>query len=312
MKPLVLFLVGPTGVGKSALAVTLASRIGGEIVSADSMQVYRGMSIGTAKPLRRDRRQVPHHLIDVRSPGNPFSVYEYQRLALKKISSISKRGKVPIVVGGTGLYIRSLLEGLSGQPGADPKFRARLEKEIRTGGLKKAYARLIRKDACAAERIKPSDKRRIIRALEIAELSGKKPSYWRGRGRPLTALGFEPRVIGITQERSQLYASINARVDRMFRAGLLAEVRRLAQGRLSRTASQAVGYKELLPHVRNNRTADRVKVREARELIKRNSRRLAKRQWTWFKKEKGIVWMTWTSDMRPDVFCGEILKTAHV
>ncbi|MBI3314299.1 MAG: tRNA (adenosine(37)-N6)-dimethylallyltransferase MiaA [Candidatus Omnitrophica bacterium] len=289
MKPLVFFLLGPTAVGKSKIAVELAKRLKGEIISADSMQVYRGMDIGTAKPSKKDQKQSPHHLIDILSPARSFSAFEYRKKALAKIRQITRRKRTPMVVGGSGLYVRSLLEGISGQPGANWKIRRKLEREAKIRGLAELYRRLERLDSMAAKKIKASDEMRIIRALEIREISGKNPSQWHQKKEgALETLGFQPVVIGICRPRPELYENINARVDEMFRKGLVREVKKLAQGRLSRTARLAVGYKEILKSL-----AGEISLQAAKEDIKKNSRHLAKRQITWFKKEKGIHWVEW-------------------
>ncbi len=302
MKPRVLFLVGPTGSGKTDAALQLAGLLDAEIISADSMQVYRGMDIGTAKPSSEERLRVPHHLIDILEPTEPFSVYEYRELALEKIREISGRGKTPLVTGGTGLYVRAILEGLSGQPGASPEIRGRLDLEVERSGLALLYERLQGLDPAAAEKIKPADQKRIVRALEIYEISGKTPSEWFQSKQPLTELGFESLVIGMTWPRDVLYARIEQRVDRMFEAGLVEEVRKLSRLALSHTALQAVGYKELLEtrSPQDGRWTSEA-LETARARIKLNSRHLAKRQMTWFRKEKGIHWMECSPDTNPDL-----------
>ena len=237
MNPRILFIVGPTASGKSKIAMQLAKRLGGEIVSADSMQVYRGMDTGTAKPSKADRKKIPHHLLDVRSPAQPFSVFDYRRLALAKIRAIVKRGKLPVVTGGSGLYVRALLEG------------------------------------------------------------------WTAKNRTLESLGFQPSVIGIAKDRTALYAGIEKRVDQMFRKGLVREVEKISKKKLSLTASQAVGYKEILNAFSGNSTLE-----EARALIKKNTRRLAKRQLTWFRKERGIQWVAWEDGDTANAMRNKILK----
>lgn len=288
MKPRVLFLVGPTASGKSEVALRLAKRLGGEIISADSMQVYRGMDIGTAKPPSLAQKRVPHHLIDLVSPAKTFSVYQYRNLALQKIREILKRRKLPIVAGGSGLYIRALLEGLSGQPGGDGALRREFEKEAQSKGSGALHRRLQKIDPKIAQKIHPQDQKRIIRALEISLTSNKNPSEWYAQRESLSALGYEPVVIGIAKERQELYQGIARRVDRMFRAGLVGEVKSLAKKKFSRTAGQAVGYKEVMAALKGTCSLE-----EARELVKRNTRRLAKRQMTWFRKEAGIQWILW-------------------
>ena len=285
MKAKVLFIAGPTAAGKSRLALILAKRIKGEIISADSMQVYRGMDIGTAKPTALQQKQIPHYLIDIIPPSRSFSVYQYRRLALAKIRQVIKKGKFPIVVGGSGLFVRSLLQGLSGQPGADIRLRKSLENEAEKFGLKPLYERLVKLDPARAAKIKSQDKRRILRALEILEQSRTKPSEWYQKRESLASLGFDPLVIGITKERSRLYADIEKRVEQMFRKGLVREVKKLLRSRWSKTARQAVGYKEIIPALRGE-----ISLTAAKDLIKKNTRHFAKRQLTWFKKEQDIEW----------------------
>lgn len=295
MKPKVLFLAGPTGAGKSEIALLLAARLNGEIISADSMQVYRGMDIGTAKPSREERRLVPHHLIDILEPSELFSVHEFRERALQALKQISARGRTAMVAGGTGLYIRALLEGLSGQPRGSEEIREKLSLEIERAGLGALYERLCERDPEAARGIKSGDSKRIIRALEILELSGKGPSEWHQSRQPLTELGYQPVVIGLTRPREELYRAIERRVDLMFEKGLADEVLRLSARPLSRTALQAVGYKELLEkrHPVKGWTPEMLEAARAR--IKLNTRHLAKRQMTWFRRERGIQWVEWTS-----------------
>ncbi len=305
MKPQVLVIVGPTAVGKSKVALELARRLGGEIVSADSMQVYQGMDIGTAKPSRLERRKVTHHLLDIIPPSRSFSVFSYQKRAFAKIRKILRRGKFPIVVGGSGLYVRSLVEGLSPEPGPDKKLRRKLFQAAEKSGSAKLHGRLLRLDPERARKIKPGDTKRIVRALEIFERSGKKPSEWHSQKKEsLETQGFEPFVVGLTKDRQRLYADIEKRVDAMFQKGLVREVKKLLKGRLSQTAAQAVGYKELFAALRGSGTLE-----EARNAIKKKSRHLAKRQMTWFRKEKGIQWVIWEEG---DTVKGICEKIQHV
>lgn len=300
MKPRVLFLAGPTGAGKSEIALRLAVSLKAEIVSADSMQVYRGLDVGTAKPSSEEQRKVRHHLIDILEPSELFSVHEFRERALACLREISGRGVLPMVVGGTGLYIRALLEGLSGQPGGSEEIRERLALETERCALASLYERLCLADPKAAEAIKPTDQKRIIRALEILEISGKTPTEWYQSKQPLTELGFEPVVIGLTRPREALYAAIERRVDRMFESGLLEEVRGLSRQTLSRTALQAVGYKELLETLDPKSGWTSEAALEARAKIKLNTRHLAKRQMTWFRREKGIQWVVWEESVSPE------------
>ncbi len=299
-KSSVLFIVGPTASGKSALAVALAKKLKGEIVSADSMLVYKGMDIGTAKPTKKERRGIPHHGLDLIPPTKGFSVFAYRQFALKAIKDIVRRGKVPILAGGTGFYVRALLEGLSPLPGANASIRRELEREALERGLPALYTRLLKLDPERAKSIGPRNQRRIIRALEIYLVSGNKPSQPESRTPGLEDLGFKPVVIGIHRDREVLYGKINERVEAMFRKGLVREVKHLAKKKLSKTALQGVGYKEVLDTLCVVRQCgsplkqcDGELWDAAKERIKKTTRHFAKRQWTWFKRERGICWVWW-------------------
>ena len=288
----VLFIVGPTASGKSELAIELAKRLNGEVVSADSMLVYKGMDIGTAKLSKKERRSVPHYGIDLIPHTKDFSVFQYREFALKAIRDIAKKGRLPIVAGGTGFYVRALLEGLSPQPGGNLAIRRKLEAEARRKGLPALYKRLLKFDPKRARQIGPDNKRRLIRALEIYLVSGKKPSKAVAKSPGLKKLGFNPIVIGLHRDRAALYQTINDRVEKMFEKGLVREVKRLSRKRFSMTAMQGVGYKEVLVQLKNKnaRSAD---WKEVKDRIKQTTRHFAKRQWTWFKREEGIRWVWW-------------------
>lgn len=289
--PFVLFIVGPTASWKSELAIALAKRLGGEVISADSMLVYKGMDIGTAKLSKKERRGIPHHGMDLIPPTKKFSVFTYHQFALKKIKEVIAHGKVPIVAGGTGFYIRALLEGFFQQPAADPRIRRKLEQEAHSQGLPALYARLRKIDPKRATAIGSHNPRRIIRALEIYELSEEKPSKSVRKIPGLKSLDYSTLVIGLNRDRAALYQRINKRVDRMFRRGLVGEVKRLAQKGFSQTALQGVGYKEVLSEIQSGlKRSDWTQVKEK---IKQGTRHFAKRQWTWFKREKGIRWVWW-------------------
>ena len=308
-KPTVLFIVGPTAAGKSALAVALAKKLNGEVISADSMLVYKGMDVGTAKPTKRERRGIPHHGIDLIPPTKNFSVFSYRQFALKAIKDIVSRGKIPIVAGGTGFYIRALLEGLSTQPGANAPIRRELEREALEKGLPALYRQLLKLDPKRAKAIGFHNQRRILRALEIYRASGKKPSKVSPKMPGLKELGYKPVVIGIHRDRAELYAKINDRVDAMFRKGLVREVKRLANKKLSQTALQGVGYKEVLGWFRSGKRAKNKNVpAEVKEKIKQTTRHFAKRQWTWFKRERGIRWVWWPEKASIARACDFILE----
>ena len=346
----VIFIVGPTGVGKSEIAFKLAQKLDGEIISADSMQVYRGMDIGTAKTSARLRKKIPHHLIDIVSPSTAFSAYRFCQLARKVIKKICAKGKIPIVAGGSGLYVRALLQGITPQPGPDPVFRREMVKIAVTEGLTVLYQRLQKENPQAAAKIKPNDKKRIIRALEIAHVIATESQCFRhaggnlrfpsaeaisvtplafpsplGRGVgegevSLKYLGFSPIVIGVTKDRAELYADIEKRVDQMFRRGLVGEVKKIMQKRMSATAREAIGYREirmLFLQSRKSKTASSARSRalspeklaSAKALIKRNTRRYAKRQITWFKREQGIQWFERSANETSNALCIRILES---
>ncbi len=281
--PKVLFIVGPTGSGKSAFAFKLAKKLRGEIISADSMQVYKGMDIGTDKPSRWIRRQIPHHLLDCIDVSREFSVYEYRERALSAVKRILKKGKLPIVAGGTGLYVKALVDGFSPQPGKNEEVRNRLAAEAREKGLDYLYRKVQEKDPVVAGRVHPHDEKRIIRALEVLEISGKRLSDWE---KETVSLAYRFWMIGIQLERDEIYRRINERVDAMFKKGLVKEARRIFFRQLSLTARQAIGYSELFDYFEG-----KMSLEEAREKIKQYTRNFAKRQLTWFRRDSRIRWL---------------------
>lgn len=276
----VLAVVGPTATGKSALGLRLAVGLGGEIISCDSMQIYRGMDIGTAKPTPQERAAVPHHLIDAADPDTPFSCADYAVLARAAIADIQSRGRLPILVGGTGLYLESAVWNRTLEsPGGDPALRARLES--RPAG--ENYARLAELDPDSAAAIHPNNRGRVIRALEIVLTTGIPKSEWDRRSRE-NAPGYDTRILVLTaSDREVLYRRIDARVDRMMEQGLADEARRLRLNPGS-TAGQAIGYKEL-----NEWLEGRESLQTAVDRIKQASRNYAKRQITWFKRYPGAL-----------------------
>ncbi len=284
-----LFLVGPTAVGKTAVALALAGRLDADIVSADSMQVYRGMDIGTAKPSPAERAAVPHHLVDVVEVGERFDVARYVTLARAAIEDIQRRGRTPLVVGGSGLYLRALTEGLGDAPDADPALRVELE----AMGLDRVLDELRRVDPEAAGRIGPHNFRRLVRALEICRLTGRKSSDLRREWTAASGAS-DPRPLmhGLERDRADLYARCDARVEAMFRGGLVDEVRSLLPRGLAdnTTARQALGYKEVIAHLRGETTlADTV------TLVKTRTRQFAKRQLTWFRHQARVEWVHLTA-----------------
>jgi len=282
----ILFLVGPTGCGKSELAVKLAKKLNGEIVSCDSMLVYCGMDIGTAKPSLRLQKRVPHHLISIISPNRSFSVSQFRILALNAIQVILKKKKLPILVGGSGLYVRALTDGIAPQPRGLGRIRKKLLSTLKKRGLKYLSNRLKRVDPRRASEILPGDERRTVRALEIYEASGIKPSEWRKQKTSLEEMGYTWHLFGIECNREELYLRVNQRVLKMMDNGFLKEVKHLAQKRLSRTARQAIGYHELLNYLKGKLSHD-----EAISETQKRTRHLAKKQWTWLRKEERVDWV---------------------
>jgi tRNA dimethylallyltransferase len=295
------FIVGCTACGKGALGRHLAGFVGGQIVSVDSMKVYRRMDIGTAKPTPEAQAAAPHHCIDIVEPSESFSVAQYVEHADRAIETIRSDGAVPLAVGGTSLYIKALSEGLFEGPSADPDIRAALIKQAETQGPGPLHAELAAVDPQSAERIHPNDTRRIVRGLEVFRTCGKSltelQKQWDcGENR------YECVFIGLRRDKPDQSGRINARVKRMMQAGLADEVRALMDesAPLSPTAAQAVGYAELIAHFHGHCTLD-----EAIERIKINSRRLAKKQRTWHRRFAGIQWF----DLAPDATVEETAQT---
>lgn len=290
-----LCLTGPTASGKEAAGVLLAASIGAEIVSADSMKIYRGMDIGTAKASREDRARVPHHLLDVADPSEVWSVGRYVKEADKAIRDVASRGAVPLVVGGTPMWIKGLIEGIFEGPSADWDIRRELMDRAEREGPAALHADLARVDAPAAAKIHPNDVRRIVRALEVHRLTGKPISEMQtewGRRRSK----YRTLLLCLRREREDLCRRVDARVDRMFAAGLVDEVRRLlaAPQGMGLGARQALGYREVIEHLQGMRD-----LAATIELVKRETRRFAKRQMTWFRSLGGLVWVDVPSDEAP-------------
>ena len=297
MEHRVLVITGPTATGKSALGVALAKRLGGEILSADSMQLYRDMDIGTAKVTAAEMQGVPHHLLDVASPDENWSVARWVAEAARIAGDVFARGHVPMLVGGTGLYIDSLFSGRDfAESGGGSPLRGELDAEYdRVGG--EAFREALRQvDPERAEKLHPSDKKRLVRAMEVWRLTGETISTHDERTRALPPRWPSVRVALTYADRDALYARIDRRVDEMVAAGLFAETERLLAAGLSpeSTAMQAIGYKETAAYFLGRCGRD-----EAVEQIKRASRRYAKRQLTWLRRDAGLHWIAW--DGAPDI-----------
>lgn len=289
-KKKVIVLAGPTGAGKSAFALKLARELGGEIISADSMQVYRGMDIGTAKPTKEERELVPHHLIDIRDITDPFNVVDFYYEARHCCQQIHSRDNIPIVVGGAGFYIHSLLYGPPSGPPSVPELRRSLEEEMEKFGAEEMFERLEKLDPQYARTITKNDKQKIVRGLEIITLTGKLVSKlsWKARRKPQN---YDFRCWFLHRPREHLYKRIEKRCDMMLDEGFIEEVRQLeAQGLRSNTSAvQAIGYRQALDFLQTSQTPEEYK--RFVEKFKQASRNYAKRQHTWFNKEPLFRWM---------------------
>ena len=280
-------IVGPTAAGKSGIALQLAKRFDCEIVSGDSMCIYRGMDIGTAKPTADERKEVPHHLVDILGPEESFSVADFQKLAERAIDDICRRGKIPLLVGGTGFYVQALLEGY--QFSRTPKTELRRELQAaseETFSTQELYQSLFELDPETAGRIHPNDLRRVLRALEVIRLEQLPISRRKRTDNP--ALLYDCIVFGLSRNRQELYRRVDARVDSMLSSGLVEEVEKLLAAGLSAedTAMQAIGYKEIVCHL-----SGEISIEDAVSRIKQSSRRFAKRQATWFRRMPYIHWI---------------------
>jgi tRNA dimethylallyltransferase len=301
-------LVGPTGVGKSAVAVELALAVGGEIVGCDALQVYRGLDAATAKPSASERRRVPHHLIDCADPRHDYSLADYVRQADEAIAAIAARGAVAIVVGGTGLYLRGLLRGIIPAPARDAPLRARLERVVARGGLGRLRAWLERVDPASARRIPPADVQRTVRALELARSPGgtwserlERSGSWRDGRERYAAVKF-----GLDSDRQRLAARLDRRVEAFFAGGLIEEVRALLAAGVPPEANAllGLGYREVVAALAQGQDP-----RGRLEEVQRRTRRYAKRQRTWFRHEPGVEWLE--ADRAPDDLAREIASRRH-
>jgi tRNA dimethylallyltransferase len=299
-------LTGPTASGKTAVGIELARRLPAEVISLDSMAVYRGMNIGTAKPAPEMRAQIRHHLIDIRDPTEAFSVSQYLKLAQQKIEEIRSRGREVLFVGGTPLYLKALLRGLFDGPAADWEFRRKVEQEAEQVGLQALHDRLAQVDPLSAARLHPHDKRRIIRALEVYRLTGQPISHFQfqfDEGHPAQWC----RVFVLRWPRSVLHRRIDQRVEQMFAEGLVGEVERLieAYGALGHTAAQAVGYREVLDFLRGTRS-----LAETVESVKSRTRQFARRQETWFRSLSECRFVDQEESRSPIDIAEQILASA--
>ena len=283
-KPIIV-LLGPTASGKTEVGLSLAKEVDAEIISADSMQVYKYLNIGTAKPSRRIRRSIPHHLVDIKYPDEEFSAGEFQLRAIKTIERIFKKEKLPILVGGTALYIRTITDGICPIPSRNDRIRKHLSRLAKKYGSGYLYKRLKRIDEKACEKIHPNNLKRIIRALEVYTLSKIPFSAWQNRR---YYLPYPIIIFGLNLERNILYERIGRRVDKMVKEGLIREVEKLLRKGYSRKLNslQSLGYRQVVDFLEGKYDLERMKY-----LIKRDTRRYAKRQLTWWKKDGRIHWI---------------------
>ncbi len=293
----VIVICGPTASGKTNLSIELAKKIDGEIVSCDSMQIYKNMTIGTAKPTIEEMQGIKHYMIDCVSPDVRYSVADYKKDATKSIQEIIEKGKVPIVVGGTGLYLESLIYGIDyNEIKVDLEYREKLEKLLETDGLDKIYDMAKEIDEKAMEKISRNDKKRIFRVLEIYHSTGKTKTQLEIESRK-NGPEYNYILFGITMDREKLYDRINKRVDLMIANGLIEEVQNLiAKYNSFPTAMQGLGYKEVIQYINGDLTKD-----EMIDKIKQETRRYAKRQLTWFRKYKEIVWLSGLDDVNKNL-----------
>ena len=303
LKPLVV-VVGPTAVGKSQIGICLAKALGTELLTADSRQVYRGMDIGTEKPDVLERQGIPHRLIDLVDPDQPFNVGTYRRLALVEIDRLHQSGRVPLVVGGTGLYVRALIRGLWEGPSADWSLRARLDKQARSKGAASLHQELARVDPDLASRLHPNDEAKIIRGLEVYHLLGRPLSEIQRR-HGFKEKTFSPLLIGLIRERRGLYQRIDDRVDLELSKGLLEETQRLlSQGYGRHLASmKGLGYRQMAGYLAGEYDFDEAVLR-----LKRDTRHFAKRQMTWFRKEPSITWVGISEGESSEEVAGKVLE----
>ena len=286
MKPKVVVIVGPTASGKTAVSIELAKRLNGEIISADSMQIYKEMNIGSAKPTEDEKQGIYHHMIDVVEPTENFNVAKYKEMAEECIKKILNKGKLPIIVGGTGLYVSTLTNGIEfSEIERDEEYRKELENIAeKENGAEVLFEKLKEVDPEAANVIDKNNVRRVIRALEIYKVTGKTKTQVDRES--IKELKYDYRIFGMLWDRQELYDRIDKRVDIMIEMGLVGEVKELYEKGISSTAIQGLGYKEIIEYL-----DEKVTLEEAIEKIKQETRRYAKRQMKWFKRDKNIIWL---------------------
>ncbi|ASK63451.1 tRNA (adenosine(37)-N6)-dimethylallyltransferase MiaA [Virgibacillus phasianinus] len=290
MKQKVIAIVGPTAVGKTKLSIEIAKQFNGEIISGDSMQIYRGMDIGTAKITEGEKLGIPHYMLDIKDPSDNFSVADFQHHVTDHIETISSKGHLPIIAGGSGLYIQSALYNYNFSNDArDNELTLELEQDLDKFGAAYLHERLQKIDPHQAVKIHPNNHRRLIRAIEIYETTGKTMSAFQAEQKESP---YDPIFIGLEMEREMLYNRINTRIDQMVQNGLLYEVHQLyVRGLEDCQSMRGIGYKEFIPYFKGEYDLD-----YAIELLKRNSRRFAKRQYTWFKNKMDVAWYSVTPD----------------
>lgn len=302
MNPLI-FIVGPTGVGKTKVAIQLARALGTEVISADSRQIYRGMDIGTAKPTREEQQEVTHHMIDILNPDESFSVGKYRRRVLPIIEGMQKNGMIPLIVGGTGLYVKAILYGLCPGPEADWNLRKKLLEEEEKFGEGHLYKSLTEIDPDAARKIKQRDKVRTIRALEVFYLTGNLISKTQ-QAHNFKETPFTSTIFGLSMDRRLLYRRIEKRIDAMISEGLIEEVRGLLDKGYDEdlNSMQGLGYRHITGYLKG-----KYDLADAVRLFKRDTKRYAKRQFTWFRKEKRVEWIDIGDEDDPEIV-SEVIK----
>ena len=281
----VVFIIGPTAVSKTAVSLSLAHKIDAEIVSCDSMQIYKELNIVSSKPSIAERRKIKHYMIHSLSINKNFNVADYFKYARKAIEQIHSKDKVPLVVGGSGLYMSVLLDGIFTREIKNSKVRDNIYEEARQKGCLDLYKELKNIDLAAAKKIHPNDLRRIVRALEVYRVTGLPISKLQKKRKGIIDK-YQVLIFGLNRDREELYNIINNRVETMFRQGAVAEIKKLSNRRLSKTASQLIGVKEIRAYLKGEITKE-----QAKEILKQNTRRLVKRQLTWFRKDKRFIWI---------------------